>query len=205
MKNWKTSEIDILKKCYRKGTASMIAWQLNRAKAAVYQKAHELRITLPCKINFSQAEESFLRNNYLKLTNAQLATALDKKKTIVRMKLYELGLRRYDQKSRAWTEDEDIILMKNYQTMGDVALSKLIGRPKGGVCKRRKTLTLQRTSEQVALLVEQGKQKFLLNSYKPGHIYNVPEEARKQIWATRRKNMQHIKPLVESTQFVLNP
>lgn len=184
----------------------MLSHQLNRKLLAVYQKANELGITFPCKINFTELEEKFLRNFYKTMTNEQLATELGKKKTIVRMKLYELELRRYDQKARAWTEAEDKILIANYPTMGDVGLSKLIsGRTKRGVCKRRKTLKLIRTSEQIAVLVEAGKKKFLEKSFKPGHPYLVPEESRKQIWITRRKNMLQIEPLVQPTRFVLNP
>lgn len=206
MKRWDEKEIDVLKSCYRKVPASMIAQELNRPLLAVYQKANELGITLPTKINFSEQDIEFLKNNYLTLSNGQLAEKLEKKKTIVRMKLYEMGLRRYDQKARAWTPEEDALLLANYRTMGDVALSKLIaGRTKGGVCKRRKTLQLERTAEQVAALVEEGRKKFLEHSYKPGHVYCVTEEGRKNIWITRRKNAMRVPGIIQPTQFVLNP
>lgn len=183
----------------------MIASQLNRQLSATYQKANELGFTFPCKINFTRLEEDFIRNYYLQMTNEQLASELGKKKTIVRMKLYELGLRRYNQKARAWTDEEDKILIANYRTMGDVAMSKIItGRTKKGICKRRRTLKLQRTPEESAILIEQGKQKFLQNSFKPGHTVIVPSESRKQVWVTRRKNMKK-QEVIKSRPFVLNP
>lgn len=206
LRRWSDDDVLFLKQQYRKVHAGMLARHLGRNLLAVYQKANKLGITLPCKIEFTEAEENILRANYLTLTNAQLADFLKKKKTIVRMKLYELGLRRCDQKAKAWTEQEDKILIDNFQIMGDVALSKIIsGRTKGGVCKRRKTLNLVRTPEQIATLVEHGKKKFLANSFKPGHTQKIPAESVPKIWETRRKNLQSQPPLIQSTRFILNP
>ena len=136
------------------------------------------------KTIFKASEIAYLKENYLRRTNKQLALHIGKKLTVVRMKLYELGLARHKQKEKAWQDWEDFILRANYKSTGDVQLSKMIGRPKGGVRKRRITLGLIRTVPEINSIVEANLTKFKETSFKPG---NKPATNPVKAWQTRRE------------------
>jgi hypothetical protein len=136
------------------------------------------------KTIFTSSDINYLKENYLRRTNKQLATHLGKKLTVVRNKMYELGLARYNQKERAWADWEDSILIANYKDTGDVQLAKMIGREKGGVRKRRITLNLIRTVAQINAIVETNLTKFKKTSFKPGNK-STPNPVK--AWQTRRE------------------
>lgn len=118
------------------------------------------------------------------MTNKQLAQHVGKKLTVVRMKLYELGLSRYSQKERSWKPEEDDILVLYYKTTGDVQIAKMLQRSKGGVRKRRKTLGLERSIDEINKIVERNMTEFTKTSFKPGNKSKCnPAKA----WETRRK------------------
>jgi hypothetical protein len=114
----------------------------------------------PNKGLWAKVDVQFLRDNYLKLTNAQLAKALHKKITSTRMKLYELGLMR-EKRSRPWIPSQVEFLKENYRKYGDKELSEIMNRKwprkelwtKKRVTKKRELLGIKRTAEEVQAII----------------------------------------------------
>ena len=183
-RRYTSADIAFIRANYKKHPDSkFIAAQLQRSHGAIQVKISKMGIAIPTRIEFTPDEILFLRRHYMQMTNAQLARRLGKKKTIVRMKLYELHMQRM--KELPWTKAEDKILLKHWRTTGDTDISRMLRRrTKGGVRKRRITLGLIRTPDQVNNIVEANKPRFLKHSFKPGHktVNNNPAKA----WETRR-------------------
>lgn len=198
MKPWTTTELRYLIANYNKEPAIYIAAKLGRTKRSVQIFAHAHKLTRDLKIQFTDEENEFIRQNINKLTNRQIAAQLNKTLTVTRNQIYHLGLKRHKCLRGSWTDSENEILIDNYQTKGDVELSSMLpGRTKQAIRKRRITLNLHRTPEQTALLIESGKKKFLQHSYKSGHKTNpaLRSEIMRKAWITRkvRKRIQEIK------------
>lgn len=192
-KDWTIREVTYLKQNYKTHSdLKAIVQYLGRSKQATQQKISELEIAIPTKIKFTETEEKFLRDNFKKLNSYQLATALKKKRTIVRMKLYSMGLRQMDKRGKLWTAKEDAIIRKYYQTKGDTEIATMLsGRKRGHVWKRRtERLKLFRTQEQIDKLIAKGMKKFLKHSFKKGHAPTMSHEEAsnkmKEAWANRK-------------------
>lgn len=107
------------------------------------------------KILFTEKGIQFLKDNYLKKTNQELANALGLKLTIVRMQLYALDLKRIEMEY--WTEEQTNFLIENYKTIGDVELSEIFEETwpknkrwtKNHIEKKRRYLELKRTKEEI--------------------------------------------------------
>lgn len=69
------------------------------------------------KIIFSDQEIQFIKDNFQIMTNEAIAENLGLKKTIVRMKAYELGLQRMDLEH--WPDEAVKYLKENYNKIGD--------------------------------------------------------------------------------------
>ncbi len=104
----------------------------------------------------------FIRNNYLKMTNKQLADALGYRLTIVRLKKSELGLSRI--RTEHWSPEMTQFLINNYRTLGDVEIMNYFKEhhPNGitwrraKIRKKRGYLNLHRTPEEVAEIVSRN-------------------------------------------------
>lgn len=108
----------------------------------------------------------FLKDNYMKMTNQQLADGLGIKLTTCRTKLYQLGLQRMQMEF--WTEEQVQFLKDNYKELGDVELAEILqevtpkekGWTKNHIAKKRKYLSLKRTmSEHHQILLRNRDQK----------------------------------------------
>lgn len=101
----------------------------------------------------------FLRDNYQAMTNESLAKHLGLKKTICRMKLYELGLQRMGMEY--WCDEQVKFLIENYKTMGDVEIMEVFkirwpkrkGWKRNAIHQKRKRLGLHRTAKEIARIV----------------------------------------------------
>lgn len=99
--------------------------------------------------------EQFLIENYLTMTNKQLANELKLRLTTTRTKLYELGLKRMD--LEYWTDEQVLLLKQIYPLVGDVEIAEyfnaLFEKKKGWTCKhirkKRVYLNLHRTRDQI--------------------------------------------------------
>lgn len=78
------------------------------------------------KIEFSESEIQFIKDNFQAMTNEQIAASLGLKKTIVRMKAYELGLQRME--LEYWPIKAVEFLKANYQTIGDRELCRIFNK-----------------------------------------------------------------------------
>ena len=107
------------------------------------------------KIVLSAEQIRFAKLNHKKMTTAELAQALGLKKTVCRMRLYELGL--YHLELEYWTKEQVNFLEKNYQKMGDTEIAEIFSKrwPKKKrwtgkhICKKRGYLKLKRSLKQL--------------------------------------------------------
>lgn len=185
------AELKYVKENYKKHSdISTIVAHLGRSKGAIHKKISDLGIAIPTKTKFPRGYKKYLKNNYQSMSNQELANALGCTLTVLRNKLYELGLRRYSAAIEHWTADENKILLDNYQTKTNIDIARMLfpKRDKKSVAKRIKHLKLKRTPEQVAAIKAENLKRFTANSFKPGEkrYKSNPEKA----WITRRKNAQ---------------
>lgn len=103
------------------------------------------------KTLFTKWEEDFIRMNFHRMTNKQLAKALGKTLTVVRTYCYKMGLKRM--KLEYWTDEQVQFLKENYTKMGDVEMAELFdqvynkekGWTKKHIEKKRRYLKLKRS------------------------------------------------------------
>lgn len=111
------------------------------------------------KINWTDEMISFLQKNWSKKTNRELAQALGLKLHTVRMKLYELGMKRME--LEYWTDEQTTFLKGNYKNIGDMELAEIFNekwhKNKGWtfkhIEKKRKYLKLKRTEKQIFKII----------------------------------------------------
>lgn len=107
------------------------------------------------KIIFTTEMDNFLKNNFGKMTNKELADGLGLKLTRTRMRLYELGFKRME--LEYWTDEQISFLMANYHEIGDVEIAEIFtavyekqkGWSKKHIEKKRRYLKLKRTPEMI--------------------------------------------------------
>jgi hypothetical protein len=75
------------------------------------------------KVIFSEDDIQFIKDNFKSMTNQQIADKLELKKTIVRMKAYELGLQRM--KLEYWPKEAIKFLKENYHKIGDREICRI--------------------------------------------------------------------------------
>lgn len=106
------------------------------------------------KVIFTPEMHEFLRDNFERMTNKELAAALGLKITRTRIELYRLGLKRMQ--LEYWTDEQVAFLKANYQSLGDTELAELFsarwhkakGWTKKHIEKKRRYLKLKRTAEE---------------------------------------------------------
>jgi len=114
------------------------------------------------RYGWSPFELNFIRCHFNTLTNLQLSKMLGIKLTSLRMKCYEIGLKRMEMEY--WTEDQINYLKANYKTVGDVELAERFEKlwPKQKkwtnkhIEKKRKYLKLIRTVTEVEKVKERN-------------------------------------------------
>lgn len=107
------------------------------------------------KIELTADETKFIKQNWKRLSNQQLADSLGLKLTRTRMFLYEMGLKRME--LEYWTDEQISFLLDNYKEIGDVELAEIFnskwvknkGWTKKHIEKKRRYLKLKRTAEEL--------------------------------------------------------
>lgn len=142
-----------------------IASMLRRSVASVHTLAYRLALSKftvrgrgSNRIVWSGQMLEFLKKNYRLMSNKKLAAALGLKLTVVRMKLYQLGLQRMQ--LHTWTAEEIKYLKRNYRKMGDVEIAdnmqvlfpKEKKWTKQHISKKRGYLGLNRTAGEYAAI-----------------------------------------------------
>lgn len=131
------------------------------------------------KIVFTPEQHDFMRSNFQKMTNKELADHFGLKLTRVRTELYSLGLLKLE--LEYWTEEQVQFLKDNYKNIGDTELAELFndrwtkkkGWTKKHIEKKRRYLKLKRTDIQ--------KNKIFLRNKELGAYANCATN----MWKTR--------------------
>ena len=105
---------------------------------------------------------NFLKSNYMKMNNRQLAEALGLKITVTRLKLYELGYKRIEMEY--WTEEQINTLKEKYKIWGDVEIAEYFnkhfpkkkGWTKKHIEKKRRYLNLKRTRDEKSTVIDRN-------------------------------------------------
>lgn len=122
---------------------------------------------------------SFLKENFNKKTNQQLADSLGLKLTVVRIKCYELGLKRMELEH--WIEPQIDFLKQNYKSIGDTEIAEIFNSKypknktwtKKHIEKKRRYLGLKRDAEDLKKIKQGWKEK------------GIYKEANRKMWETR--------------------
>lgn len=138
-----------------------------------------MRSIIGVKTQFTEQDVTFIKDNFYKMTNPQLAQALDMTLTVVRKKCYELGLKRMEMEY--WTKEQVDYLIFNYKNIGDVELAEYFnttwaknkGWTKKHIEKKRRYLKLKRTPGEI--------EKIHTRNIEKGRFANAPQLA----WANR--------------------
>lgn len=96
---WLKSEEKYLIENYPHKSASAIALHLNRTVGAVQQRSFVLGVFAKnrsgVKTNWTKKKVLFLQNNFREMTTKEICNCLKITDTVVRMKMKELGIRKY--------------------------------------------------------------------------------------------------------------
>src|SRR5688572_22780245 len=119
----------------------------------------------PNKHEWTKAEINFIKKNFFRLTNPQLANALGLTLTLVRTKCYEMGLKRME--LEYWTPAQIRFLKKNYGKYGDKELAEIFNKKwkkkkswtLKHIEKKRLYLKLKRTPQQLRKIKDRAIKK----------------------------------------------
>jgi hypothetical protein len=146
---WKVKELQ-----YRAGRLGLV-------------KTKETECRCLTKIEYVADHENFIRENFEKYTNKELAAMLGFKLHFIRIKCHAMGL--YRMELEYWTEEQVQFLEDNYQLIGDKELAEIFNskweKKKTWtfkhIEKKRLYLKLKRTKEQISAIhdrnVENGR------------------------------------------------
>ena len=192
-------DIERLKELYpeypNRDIARMTGWNytdiLNRAKALGLKKLSHTKSRAAGKIYLSPVQERFLRDNYGKLTNPELAKAIGLKLTKTREFLYAMGLQRME--LEYWTDEQVQFLRDNYQTIGDTEIAEIFsdrwpkrkGWSKKHIEKKRRYLKLKRTQKEIAAIREAVRKMW--------EVRGVTPEGEVVFWRNNDRMVPHIK------------
>ncbi|MFA6058926.1 MAG: hypothetical protein WC756_12060 [Taibaiella sp.] len=128
------------------------------------------------RIIWKQWQIDFLIENFSTMTAQQLSDSIGIKRTKVRMKYAELGLKKLD--LEYWTDEQLDFLKSSYQTMGDVEIAEVLNErwpknkqwTKNHIAKKRNYLKLKRSPEQQRIIIKN-------NSIKGGRSYTIDKNS----------------------------
>lgn len=112
-------------------------------------------MTDKARIDWDDDKISYIKENFFKKSNKEIATELGLKLTTLRVKAYELGLKRFEMEY--WTDEMVLYLKKNYKKIGDVEIAEIFQElfpknkkwTKQHIDKKRGYLKLFRTDAQL--------------------------------------------------------
>lgn len=198
---WTKRRMSYLLKHYPIGTpVDEIAKHIGCSIQTVYDRAKYLNIPRAKKspanaIQWSLKMLAYLRNNYQKKNNWQLSKDLGLKITAVRIKLYEIGLKRMEMEY--WTDEQVEYLKANYKAKGDQELAAEFQKlwpkkklwTKKHIEKKRMYLGIKRTTRE-QFLIRTGR--FNPDDYKDLQGQEFPE-GKKRLWFQNGKYRWMIK------------
>lgn len=144
----------------------------------------------PLKKVWSKTEIKFLKQNWSAMNNKEIAKALGIGLTLVRMKCYELGLKRME--LEYWTEEQVKFLRDNYKKIGDKELAIIFNSKwkkqkkwtHKHIEKKRRYLKLNRTKKQIKAIHQRNVDRgaFLLCPVKRWLTTGVAKEGEIRMW-----------------------
>lgn len=149
-----------------------------------------MRSHLGRKFIWTDTDIQFLKAYWPVMSNKELAQKLNIGITLVRMKCYELGLKRME--LEYWTKKQINFLKKNYKTIGDTEMAELFNKkfPKKKnwtlkhVEKKRNYLHLHRTKKEIEAIKQRNVDngRFLLCPVKRWLVTGVAKEGEIRMW-----------------------
>ena len=130
-------------------------------------------------MRWTKEELKYLQKNVFKKSHEEMAKEINRSKSAIRNKCYELGLVNTD---NLWTEEEVKILKEFYEKAGSTAplnlikLSEILHREKSNVCRKAKQLGLptslnrKMTEEAKENYSKASKEKILKNGHPRGML-----------------------------------
>lgn len=114
----------------------------------------------PLKKVWTPSEEQFLKDNWQSKNSYQLSNELGVTRTLVRTKLYEMGLKKMEMEY--WTPEQVLYLREHYKQMGDTEIANYFNEtfPKKKVWskkhieKKRRYLNLKRTPAEIKAIIK---------------------------------------------------
>lgn len=157
---------------------------------------------MPDKIEWTNEMIAFIKSNYEKLSNRQLAKALNLSLHAVRKQCYTMGLLRMN--LEYWTEEQVKFLKANYQQIGDKELAEIFNSKwqknkdwtLKHIEKKRKYLHLKRTKEELKAIHQRNVDagRFLLCPVKRWLVSGVAKEGEIRMW---RENLGRYVPHIK--------
>lgn len=209
--NWEPHEDAYLLEHYISWTSAKIGKFLNRSIKSVQMRAFHIGKKAVdrsgIKIIWTEEMNTFLRENYLSLSNKQLAKKLNLNVTVCRNQLRFLNLRRDAKEWYFWTTEEVNFLLENYKIMGDVEISEKLNEifqrvevkaHRKTISKKRFLLKLHRTQEEIEAIVKRNKkQKRFDLSQAHSSIKDLSDN---YILGFLCKNQKDLKPKIEQNK-----
>lgn len=128
------------------------------------------------KIIFSESDIQFIKDNFQTMTNQSIADVLGLKKTIVRTKAYEMGLKRI--KLEYWSQEAIDFLKANYYKIGNKELVRIFtekfpkekGWTVSHINKKLTQLNLKRTKLDWFMIKERNRNNGSFGKRNPIHL-----------------------------------
>jgi len=117
-----------------------------RAGLAKLRKSKQTNRTAHGKFEFTLAHETFIRDNFDKMSNKELASAMGFKLQFLRAKCHAMKL--YRMKLEYWTDEQVAFLRENYRHIGDKELASIFNTK----WKKNKTWTLKHIEKKRSYL-----------------------------------------------------
>lgn len=162
---------NFIRKNYLKMTNDQIAKKLKRTRSGIIRMAHKLGLVgeyekMQLAINsrkdiYTDEEKEFIRKNYLRMTNKEIAKKLNRPASGLFDVAARLGLSGTPGKKQLWirgniethyTENEKKFIRKNYLKMTNEQIAEKLKRSSGGIAKMIHVLGLSRHPERRASL-----------------------------------------------------
>lgn len=153
------------------------------------------------KIIFTDSDINFLKENFHLMTNSELAAALKLKRTTVRTKGYELGLKRME--LEYWTDVQVKFLQENFRTIGDVEIAEIFENEfpkkkpwtKKHIDKKRGYLKLIRSQAEIKAIHQRNKTngRFSQCAKKRWETTGINEVGTIVVWNTNGHPIANIK------------
>ena len=175
---WAESEKEFVRNNLDK-TSRELATALGRPVQAVSVMVYKMGLTRDglaprsgIKSKFTPADIDFITENVDRLSNRQIAEHLGKTLTVVRNKIYELGLKR-NEKAEEWTPEQEAFLVANFRTIGDVELGEIMNDQfpestrkfgRNTIRKKRELLKLYRSEAEIRAIVNDEGHKARCNT-----------------------------------------